>query len=105
MRSSSGAHYIALDHIRALAAFLVVTWHFLHTFIPYEYVPPVFLLSLLDEGHTGVALFMTFSGYLFAKLLEGRPIIYTALSINSCWACWLIGSAIVWTAGMPLPAE
>jgi hypothetical protein len=28
------------------------------------------------------ALFMTFSGYLFAKLLEGRPIIYTAFPWN-----------------------
>src|SRR5690606_1665436 len=29
-------------------------------------------LSFLTEGHTGVALFMTLSGYLFAKLLDGR---------------------------------
>ena len=30
MRSSSGAHYIALDHVRALAAFMVFAWHFTH---------------------------------------------------------------------------
>lgn len=80
MRSSSGAHYIALDHVRALAAFMVVTWHFIHASngypVPFEGAPTLFILSLLDEGHTGVALFMTLSGYLFAKLLDGKTIRY-----------------------------
>src|SRR5882672_9954754 len=78
MRSSSGAHYIALDHVRALAAFMVFAWHFTHAWngypIPFEYAPAVFPLSLLDEGHTGVALFMTLSGYLFAKLVGDRRV-------------------------------
>lgn len=89
MRSSTGAHFIALDHIRALAAFMVFTWHFMHVAhptigypIPYDYVPTVFPLSILDEGHTGVALFMTLSGYLFAKLLDGKSIQYTAFLWN-----------------------
>jgi peptidoglycan/LPS O-acetylase OafA/YrhL len=80
MRSSSGAHFIALDHVRALAAFMVVAWHFTHAWygypVPFEYVPALFPLSVLDEGHTGVALFMTLSGYLFAKLLDGKTIDY-----------------------------
>lgn len=80
MKSSSGAHFIALDHVRALAAFLVVCWHFTHGYsgypIPFEYVPGLFPFALLDEGHTGVALFMTLSGYLFAKLLNGNSIRY-----------------------------
>ena len=80
MKSSSGTHFIALDHVRALAALIVFTWHFLHSFdgypIPFEYVPLLPPFALLDEGHTGVALFMTLSGYLFAKLLEGRRISY-----------------------------
>lgn len=80
MRSSSGEHYLALDHLRALAAFMVFMWHFLHavagTPVPFAQAPIVFPLALLDEGHVGVALFMTLSGYLFAKLLHGRPIIY-----------------------------
>src|SRR5215203_561184 len=89
MKSSSGAHFIALDHVRGLAAFIVFTWHFTHGQgeengypIPYEYVPDVFLLSILDEGHTGVALFMCLSGYLFAKLLDGRNINYGAFLWN-----------------------
>lgn len=86
MKSSSGKHYIALDHIRALAAFLVFIWHFTHgtrgTPVPYDYVPLLFPLSILNEGHTGVALFMTLSGYLFAKLLEGKTIDYGAFLWN-----------------------
>lgn len=84
MQSSSGKHYIALDHIRALAAFFVFTWHFTHFehHLPSDYHPAIFPLSILDQGHTGVALFMTLSGYLFAKLLNGKSIIYTAFIWN-----------------------
>jgi peptidoglycan/LPS O-acetylase OafA/YrhL len=76
LRSTSGEHYVGLDHVRALAAFMVFTWHFTHAAngfpVPFEYVPGLFLLAPLDEGHTGVALFMVLSGYLFAKLLHGK---------------------------------
>jgi peptidoglycan/LPS O-acetylase OafA/YrhL len=36
----------------------------------------------LIEGHTGVALFMTLSGYLFAKLLDGKDINYVSFIWN-----------------------
>lgn len=80
MKSSSGKYFIALDHIRAFAAFMVFTWHFTHAGngspVPFEYIPSFFALSVLDEGHTGVALFMTLSGYLFSKLLDEKKIDY-----------------------------
>jgi peptidoglycan/LPS O-acetylase OafA/YrhL len=80
MRSTTGEHYLALDHIRAVAALLVFTWHFTHSTngypVPFEYVPSLPFMALLDEGHTGVALFMVLSGYLFAKLLNGKNIHY-----------------------------
>ena len=86
MKASSGEHYVALDHIRALAAFLVFTWHFTHTTngtpVSFRYVPALFCFAPLDEGHTGVSLFMTLSGYLFAKLLAGRRIDYSAFLWN-----------------------
>src|SRR3990167_4468867 len=86
MRSSTGAHFIALDHVRALAAFMVFAWHFTHASngypVPFDYVPSLFPFALLDEGHTGVALFMTLSGYLFAKLLDGKSISYPAFLWN-----------------------
>ena len=75
MRSTSGEHFIALDHVRAVAAFLVFSWHFLHNVdgspIAFEFVPSVPLAAIVNQGHTGVALFMTLSGYLFAKLIGG----------------------------------
>jgi len=63
-----------LDHVRALAAFLVYCWHFLHVHVPFDAVPAIAPLSLVEEGHIGVALFMTLSGYLFAKIVDGQPL-------------------------------
>lgn len=80
MRSTSGQHFVALDHLRALAALLVFCWHFLHFKsgypVPFAQAPVFFPLAIFDEGHVGVALFMTLSGYLFAKLLNGTKIMY-----------------------------
>ena len=77
MRSTDGVYYSRLDHVRALAAYLVFVWHFLHMTphfpVPYASAPP-FPFALFDEGHTGVALFMTLSGYLFAKLVGDHRI-------------------------------
>lgn len=79
MRSTDGVYYSRLDHVRAVAAYLVFVWHFLHLTdrfpVPHASAP-IFPLALLDEGHTGVALFMTLSGYLFAKLVGDRAIDY-----------------------------
>lgn len=59
---------------------MVFCWHFLlpeaKESVP---VPP---LSLFAEGHVGVSLFMTLSGYLFAKLLDGRRIHYPCFIWN-----------------------
>ncbi|QPH54126.1 acyltransferase family protein [Pontivivens ytuae] len=76
MRSTQGEYFPGLDHVRALAAFLVFTWHFSHVNgIAHEEVA-VFPLSIFAEGHVGVAIFMALSGYIFAKLLEGRSVRY-----------------------------
>lgn len=86
MKSSTGAHFLGLDYIRAIATFMVVSWHFMHEArgipVPFEGVPYVPFFSLLDEGHAGVALFMVLSGYLFAKLLDGRDINYAPFLFN-----------------------
>ncbi|MEO7814372.1 MAG: acyltransferase [Sphingomicrobium sp.] len=83
MRSSTGQHFAALDHVRALAAFMVVCWHFVHNYngtpVPFNRAPEI---ALLDEGHVGVGLFMTLSGYLFAKLIDGRSIDFPAFLWN-----------------------
>ena len=113
MRSTEGTYYARLDHVRALAAYLVFVWHFLHMTpqfpVPYA-TGPVFPFALLDEGHTGVALFMTLSGYLFAKLVGDRAIDFG----NFLWSrlmrlgpllvvCLSAWAAIGWYAGNPIP--
>lgn len=80
MKSSTNQYWIALDHIRALAALMVFIWHFIHGSrgvpVPVEGAPAIFPLALFDEGHVGVSVFMVLSGYLFAKLLDGKAIDY-----------------------------
>ena len=71
-----------MDHVRAVAIFFVFTWHFIHVRNGHFAPPPIFPLSLLTEGHTGVAIFMTLSGYLYAKLLDGKKIDYRAFFWN-----------------------
>jgi len=113
MKSTSGAHYIALDHVRALAALLVFVWHFVHGPegfpVPFEGSPVWGPWVLFDEGHVGVALFMTLSGYLFAKLLDGKrlilhlflwnrllrlmPLLVLVLVINVLAVAWRSGNA------------
>jgi peptidoglycan/LPS O-acetylase OafA/YrhL len=86
VKSASGSHFVALDHVRAIAALLVFLWHFVHGNVgypaPLSGAPFWGPLVLSDEGHVGVALFMTLSGYLFAKLLDGRQIIFVRFLMN-----------------------
>lgn len=74
----SANRWAGLDHIRALAAFMVFTWHFTHGMnaspVPLDGAPSLPFAALFDEGHVGVSLFMCLSGYLFAALLEGKKI-------------------------------
>jgi peptidoglycan/LPS O-acetylase OafA/YrhL len=115
MRSTDGVYYSRLDHVRAFAAYLVFMWHFLHMTprfpVPYA-SQPIFPFALFDEGHTGVALFMTLSGYLFAKLVGDRGIDFPCFLWSRAMrlgpllvvviAAWLV---IEWLAGTPIPAS
>jgi peptidoglycan/LPS O-acetylase OafA/YrhL len=112
MKSTEGLYFSRLDHVRAFAAFLVFSWHFLHVTpvfpVPYEAVPP-FPLALLEEGHTGVSLFMTLSGYLFAKLIGDKQLNYPAFLWSRavrlfplllvCLVAWMI---IFYLKGTPI---
>jgi peptidoglycan/LPS O-acetylase OafA/YrhL len=87
LKSSSGKYYVALDHVRAVAIFIVFSWHFINFSYGgtgYNTPVPIFPLSILMEGQTGVAIFMTLSGYLFAKLLDGKRIDYKSFIWNRC---------------------
>ncbi|MBN9462316.1 MAG: acyltransferase [Burkholderiales bacterium] len=78
MESSTAKYYSRLDHLRFIAALLVLVWHSIHfqNVAPTSYVPTFWPLSILEEGHTGVALFMTLSGFIFHALCRNRKIIY-----------------------------
>jgi peptidoglycan/LPS O-acetylase OafA/YrhL len=78
MTTNHDDRFIGLDHIRAIAAFMVFTWHFTsgHLYANILGVLPAGPFSILTQGHTGVALFMVLSGYLFAKLLDQKRIFY-----------------------------
>lgn len=82
MKSSTGKYYLGLDQIRGVAALLVFTWHFIHIHNGHESGPVIFPLNVFYEGHTGVALFMTLSGYLFSKLLDNKKIYYWKFIFN-----------------------
>jgi peptidoglycan/LPS O-acetylase OafA/YrhL len=83
---------------------MVVTWHFTHGSngypVAFDYVPALIPLSLLDEGHTGVALFMTLSGYLFAKLLDGKSIDYPAFLWNRALRLLPLLSVVILIVGI-----
>lgn len=78
MESTERIYLSRLDHLRFLAAFLVLSWHFVHErdAVPTSYVPSFFPFSLFEEGHTGVALFMVLSGFIFQYINEGKEILY-----------------------------
>jgi peptidoglycan/LPS O-acetylase OafA/YrhL len=102
MRSSSGAYLSNLDHLRAFAAFQVFVWHFVHHASlceslcfsrDYFFVGP--FMSILEEGHTGVSLFMCISGYVFAKLTDGHRINTLLFWLNR--AIRLIPLLVAWS--------
>ena len=74
----------ALDHIRFLAAFLVFSFHFYHSYI--GFATPIrnhFYLSLITDGYTGIALFFVLSGFLFMSIALGTDRInYKDFMIN-----------------------
>jgi peptidoglycan/LPS O-acetylase OafA/YrhL len=100
MRSSNGSYYVGLDHLRGLAAFMVFTWHFLHGSagypLPFGNSPAFFPAAVLDEGHVGVALFMTLSGYLFTKLLDGKTVHFSAFLWNRFLRLFPLLALLVW---------
>jgi hypothetical protein len=65
--------------------------------VPFSAAPP-FPFALLEEGHVGVGLFMTLSGYLFAKLVNGQAINYPAFLWSRAvrLAPLLVASLAVW---------
>ncbi|MDN3296688.1 acyltransferase [Streptomyces ficellus] len=93
MRSSDRVYLAPVDHLRAAAAVLVVLYHgcqLLGARIEGRDFRPVtdWLYStnpaatLVFEGHTGVALFMVLSGFIFTVGAHGKPVRYGRFLTN-----------------------
>jgi peptidoglycan/LPS O-acetylase OafA/YrhL len=86
----------------------VVAWHFIHGPAGYPVsfgAAPYPFVSFLDEGYVGVALFMCLSGYLFAKLLNGKDIDYGAFLWNRMVRLLPLLSLVVITVGFVKAVE
>jgi peptidoglycan/LPS O-acetylase OafA/YrhL len=92
VRSFNSSYIPAVDHIRAFAATLVLFQHS-HAFIGGRLAQgqggnlagarassP--LDALVIEGHTGVALFMVLSGFIFTHIAYGKDIRYGPFLLN-----------------------
>lgn len=84
MRSSNVEYLPKLDHLRFLAALLVFSFHFIHYFfLHWQSLPSQPWLSVIVEGHTGVGLFFTLSGFLFMLIgLKNENLNYKKFIIN-----------------------
>ena len=81
MQTQQHPYLSRLDHLRFLAASLVVLFHFFHhTQGDLKSSNP--LVSLIDEGHTGIALFMVISGFIFTVIAGDKDIHYAGFIRN-----------------------
>ena len=81
MQTQHHPYLSRLDHLRFLAASLVVLFHFFHhTQGDLRSGNP--LVSLIDEGHTGIALFMVISGFIFTVIVGDKDIHYAGFIRN-----------------------
>lgn len=86
MRSPNERNYWSrLDHLRLFAALLVMAshvWHFAGG--PNAPHTTSALLSIVQNGHVGVSLFLVLTGYLFTTIVNDNPgtLIYSAFVKN-----------------------
>ena len=110
MISSTKTYWPQIDHLRAFAALQVWCWHFCHAGDghPLAFTATVALvpLNLLLQGFCGVALFITLSGYLFAKLINDQPVRWTQFYLNRAlriWPLMLVYAAYIAWRYVPTP--
>jgi peptidoglycan/LPS O-acetylase OafA/YrhL len=70
------AYLSRLDHLRFGAATVVLLYHFFHDYVSAGFHSLNPLFALVGDGHTGVALFMVLSGFIFAHIGHNKEIDY-----------------------------
>lgn len=81
MQTPQHPYLSRLDHLRFLAASLVVMFHFFHT-KQGDLRQGNPLVSLIDEGHSGIALFMVISGFIFTVIAGNQQLSYSGFIRN-----------------------
>lgn len=112
MQSPNRPYYDEADQLRGLAALLVFFYHSVHSGRlamgingwPITHFPP---LSVLWEGHSGVALFMVLSGFILAKGTFDKDISYAGFLRNRALRIFplmflVLVFAVYGTAGLDL---
>ena len=75
MESKNVAYLERLDHIRFFAAALVLIFHtYLAVYQNPRVTPDPFRIPLIEQGHTGVPLFMVISGMILTIIVAGKEI-------------------------------
>ena len=64
MTNKNTAHVPSLDGVRAIAALMVMFFHFFQNLTPNNSITS-FLKTLASFGQTGVSLFFVLSGFMF----------------------------------------
>ena len=83
MKSAESFYLPSLDHLRALAAFLVFYWHvFPSKYGQPGFVPSSFFTGFIEEGYSGVSLFICITGFIFTVLTQGKVIQYKQFLLN-----------------------
>lgn len=78
---SKNTSYISrLDHLRFLAAFVVIAYHCAGAVVPEDAQNP--FLVILRVGETGVGLFMVLSGFILTRISLGKEIRYGSFLYN-----------------------
>jgi peptidoglycan/LPS O-acetylase OafA/YrhL len=116
VRSPNIRYLVGLDHLRALAALLIVFYHGLHvlSFFPQAQGGDPYrfwihtrnpLLALLEEGHTAVALFMVLSGFVFSVSATGQEIAYGAFMRNRFLRIYPLLIFVLFVGAIAFPAQ
>lgn len=81
MQSTTNPYLPRLDHLRFYAAALVLMFHWFHRFLP-DLRAGNPLVSLIDEGHSGIGLFMVISGFILTLIAGQRQVNYWGFVYN-----------------------